>query len=70
MTIAELAPFVAGFDLGGFLKDGKIRSISRNAVPIDEWPDELAFNGTVYTLERIEIGQTSDEGTWQNAIYC
>jgi hypothetical protein len=69
MTDKQLHNLLAGFDLGGWKKNGKIYSAISGEEELTEWPEEITLFGHTYTLEDVYDGSTTDKGTFQNATY-
>lgn len=69
MNIEEFAPGdVAGFSLAGYLqKDGTIKLMS--GAILDEIPEEIELNNTIYTFEETIEGAINENGTFVNLAY-
>lgn len=59
---------VAGFDISGRRKNNQIELFGSKKI-IDKFPNEIEFQGIVYTLENIKEGNTTEKGTFVSAIY-
>lgn len=67
--LSQLSEFVGGFDLAGWRRNGRIYCLGEGQ-SLDQWPEEIAFGGNVYTLESVEECNSDDAlGVWENAIY-
>ena len=60
---------LGGVDLGAWRQaDGKYKLVLSEEI-IDDFPETLPLFGHTYTLEYIEEGAVTDNGTWVNVIY-
>jgi hypothetical protein len=52
--VEHFKEFLAGFTLVGRRQDDNtiVSVIDGNKVVIDEWPNEITYNGTTFTLEK------------------
>lgn len=61
INLTDLHRFVAGFDLAGKrLPNGKLQAYLDDEL-LDDWPSEITFKGTTYTLEDVIKGNDGYE---------
>ena len=61
--LKNLSNFLSGFHLAGKrLSNGKLKAYIGNTEElIDDWPQEVEYEGTTYTLEYIKTGDNGYE---------